>query len=130
MVNAALNPLAATLGCQNGYLANTVSGPSLLTAVCHELYTQFKDELTDIAKSETELIQQVLAVASKTALNRNSMEVDVSFGRQTEIDYIVGYLLRKAPTGSMPVLSFLKNLVEAKAEIVRQQEHINVHGSN
>ena len=93
-VNCAINPLTALHGCANGELAQRPELARKVTALCNEItQVSYAAGFTSTAQS---LPQTVTEVIKKTAANRSSMLQDVSAGRQTEIDYITGYLLRTA----------------------------------
>lgn len=93
-VNCAINPLTALHQCRNGELAGNTGLASQVTALCREI-TQVCTAagFQDIAR---DLDTTVAAVIRGTAGNRSSMLQDVLQGRQTEIDYITGYLLTEA----------------------------------
>ncbi|KAJ3305493.1 hypothetical protein HDV03_001359 [Kappamyces sp. JEL0829] len=97
-VNACLNPLAALLGCANGRLQSP-DVHLVLSDLCREFCAIFPEANADAEQ----LLQTVLTVARNTSQNRNSMEVDVSLGRQTEIDYITGHLVEQAQRVGVPV---------------------------
>ncbi|KAJ2721980.1 2-dehydropantoate 2-reductase (Ketopantoate reductase) (KPA reductase) (KPR), partial [Coemansia sp. Benny D115] len=110
--NATINPVTALADCRNGYLVppspeNTGLGrcvdqahykamDSLRASACAEIaaiyaraHPHLHHELTAQALGE-----YVAHVARTTAMNRSSMLQDVSAGRQTEVDWINGYLVR------------------------------------
>lgn len=62
-------------------------------AIDHSSASEALDLPTRFSIEELEL--KVLDVADKTAINISSMLQDVQAGRETEIDYITGYLLRR-----------------------------------
>ena len=92
-INAAINPLTALYGCNNGALLEPEHEP-LLNRLCLEI-----EQIADAADQllfEQGLIEQVRRVARDTAANRSSMLEDISAGRRTEIDQITGYLCQQA----------------------------------
>lgn len=113
-VNACINPLTALLGCRNGKVRTDVHLQQVVDDICGEialvtaaLGTQCpKDELRDF----------VNRVAEDTAKNESSMFRDVQSGRQTEIEYINGYIVRRAAELNLPVPvnRMLVSLVQAK----------------
>ncbi|MCL1043132.1 2-dehydropantoate 2-reductase [Shewanella marisflavi] len=92
-INIAINPLTAINDCHNGDLADEHYRPSILRLI---------DEVVTVASAEqipldkTELIERVYQVIALTASNYSSMHQDIHHGRQTEIEAITGYLLRRA----------------------------------
>ena len=92
-INIVINPLTAINNCHNGNLANEQYRPSILRLI---------DEVVTVASAEqipldkAELIKRVYQVIALTASNYSSMHQDIHHGRQTEIEAITGYLLRRA----------------------------------
>ncbi|CAA0109631.1 2-dehydropantoate 2-reductase [Halioglobus japonicus] len=93
-VNCIINPLTAVSGCRNGELARSSELSAQVEALC--------SEVADISRAAgfdniaEKLRPAVSAVIAGTADNRSSMLQDIERGRQTEIDYITGYLLKIA----------------------------------
>ncbi len=92
-VNIAINPLTALFNCCNGELA----------APKHEaLIDDLLDEVVTVAESEAifldkqQLKARVFDVIRLTANNYSSMHQDIANGRQTELDAITGYLIKRA----------------------------------
>ena len=90
-VNCVINPLTALNNVNNGDI----------TKICYQAkITKIIAEIVAVAQAEgqylntTELQQQVLNVAEKTAKNCSSMRADVLAKRETEIHYINGYIHR------------------------------------
>lgn len=113
-INCVINPLTALHRCRNGDLAERPELSALLVKVCAEVRE------IGIAAGQTDAVQdlftQVMAVVAATANNRSSMLQDVLAGRETEIDYLTGYLLEqgrqhgiKAP-GNTALLAAVKRL--------------------
>lgn len=90
-INCAINPLTALHQCPNGNLAERPELAELVRKLCAEI------RAIGIAAGQqravAELHAKVLAVVAATASNRSSMLQDVLAGRETEIDYLTGYLL-------------------------------------
>ena len=90
-INAAINPLSALLGVANGELVT-------LGATTRALV----EELVEVARREGQTLEvgathdKVLASMRQTARNHSSMLQDVRAGRQTEIDWINGAVVRLA----------------------------------
>lgn len=91
-VNAVINPLTASLRCQNGGLLQPEYLP-LLRALAAEVDQVFSALATDWPN---DTLQRACEVAGKTASNTSSMLADVLAGRPTEIAFINGWLLRQA----------------------------------
>ncbi|KAJ3293517.1 2-dehydropantoate 2-reductase (Ketopantoate reductase) (KPA reductase) (KPR) [Borealophlyctis nickersoniae] len=124
MINASMNPLTALFSCTNGGIADSILGQSLISQVCSELASIIGDDLSmDTAAMKAETVR----VAQFNRLNRNSMEVDVSKGRDLELDYIVGYLCKLGERKGLhtPVLKFLMDAVRLKLETVRENKIIH-----
>jgi len=93
LINSAINPLTAIFQIKNGGLQKpafeqqivSISREGLLLASAEKIYFQEKELLN--------IIRQVIAA---TAENYSSMNRDLFFQRNTENEYINGYLLKKA----------------------------------
>lgn len=92
-INCAINPLTAIHGCQNGQLDHSNYQP-LIADLVNELQTVMPYEGVDIPNEE--IMGKVYQTIKQTAANFSSMHQDIFYQRQTEIDYITGYLLTKA----------------------------------
>ncbi|KAJ3150110.1 hypothetical protein HDU86_006734 [Geranomyces michiganensis] len=124
VVNTCLNPLAAIFGVPNGVLLHP-RGRDMITKLCFEVAPLIPlvlptNTATCPPPSPEELIADVLKVAQATAANTNSMLADIQHGRATEIDYILGFWLRKARENGRraDVLSFLYDMVKMKESAV------------
>lgn len=91
-VNAVINPLTAAGGLPNGALAEP-SWRGEIDALCAEI--RAVAAACDQALPG-DLAERVLAVARATASNHSSMRLDIEAGRPTEIEFINGFLLRRA----------------------------------
>ena len=91
LVNCAINPLTVIYQCQNGQLLENQSALEHMRLLCEEM-----DALLQINKmligNSFELAQ---SVCKQTAKNFSSMYQDAKHGRQTEIDYITGYMIQQ-----------------------------------
>ncbi|MEP4485705.1 2-dehydropantoate 2-reductase [Marinobacter alexandrii] len=100
VINAAINPISALGGVQNGELT---SDPALSTKVanlCAEL-----SALTGASaypQLAGDLESEVRKVIAGTASNRSSMLQDIEAGRPTEIDFINGYVSAEARRLEIP----------------------------
>jgi 2-dehydropantoate 2-reductase len=105
VINAMMNPLTVIFDCKNGELftrgAIVQTMRQLLAEASHvllslpELRSASSDEDINSLFSTQTLEELVLDVAEKTAANTSSMLQDVRAGRETEIDYINGYIVRR-----------------------------------
>jgi 2-dehydropantoate 2-reductase len=100
VINCAINPLTAIHQCKNGELADTALYPQVVKIV-QEL--ALVCEKARLPWSYVELQAQVDNVIARTAENYSSMYQDRHFNRQTEIDFITGYVLKVANAYSIPV---------------------------
>ncbi|UZE94985.1 2-dehydropantoate 2-reductase [Alkalimarinus alittae] len=89
-VNCAINPFTALLNCKNGELIGQPLFDTHITPLCHELSHAMK--LNNIEASPAELQSIVEDVIKRTANNVSSMLQDVRATKQTEIEYINGYI--------------------------------------
>lgn len=115
VINSAINPLTAIIGCRNGelleiedarWLLDQVAEESALFATAQEIHLPYQDP-----------IQIVHQVAQRSAQNISSMLADLLRGAPTEIDWINGAIARRAarigfPT---PLNIYLWKTVRARA---------------
>lgn len=123
-VNALMNPLTALLNIPNGSLlenSNIARTTRLLLAEI-SLVIQRLPELNGVpgvrARFSPERLETLyLGVADKTAANSSSMREDVRKRKDTEIEYINGYIVRRGEElGIRCVLNYmLMQLVMAKS---------------
>jgi 2-dehydropantoate 2-reductase len=108
--NAVINPLTAVLQVKNGEIADNERYRSIAKNLCLEFASVYP------YKTEEETFQSVLAICNKTADNESSMLKDMKAGRPTEIDAIIGILLKEAERQDLFVPSFylLYNMVKGK----------------
>ncbi|MGF7533309.1 2-dehydropantoate 2-reductase [Bacillus mexicanus] len=90
IINACINPLTALLQVKNGALLTTPAYQAFMKLVFQEACRILRLE------DEAEAWERVQSVCRQTKENRSSMLVDVTEGRQTEADAIIGYLLKEA----------------------------------
>jgi 2-dehydropantoate 2-reductase len=103
-VNSTINPFSVVFNCKNGRVFESETqrealnqvllhetGPILRALLPAGLPTHLRDKF-----QHDKLVELVLQVAKDTADNFSSMLQDVRAGKQTEVDYINGYLVRKA----------------------------------
>ncbi|MDQ0159192.1 ketopantoate reductase family protein [Alkalibacillus salilacus] len=95
VINSVINPLTAIYGVKNG----TILEVDRLRRLAHQLLL----EATEILELDDRVMWgRVESVCRNTSENTSSMLADINRGRQTEIDYMNGYLVRialeKCPT--------------------------------
>ncbi|KAI8911521.1 ketopantoate reductase PanE/ApbA C terminal-domain-containing protein [Gorgonomyces haynaldii] len=107
-VNACINPLTTLLDCRNGGLLGNRLFEPLTLEIGH---------ITGL--DPRQLLEQTLQVCEKTKLNQNSMHKDFYQGSELELDFITGYLLRKAHEQQFhaPILQTVHNLVLHKVSL-------------
>jgi len=92
-INCAINPLTAIHRCKNGELSRPILHQQVID-ICNEVYLLLQKE--HIEWDESELLSTVNQVIQATSENYSSMNRDCYHHRQTEIDFITGYLLQRA----------------------------------
>jgi 2-dehydropantoate 2-reductase len=92
-LNAIINPLTVKYNCQNGALVNDPIITQELKILCDETDAFFNAMQWPL---DFDLTEKVKTVAQLTATNNSSMLQDIRAKRETEIDFINGYLLRQA----------------------------------
>ncbi|MEO3989742.1 2-dehydropantoate 2-reductase [Pseudocitrobacter cyperus] len=90
-VNCVINPLTTLMNCPNGELAHHLAQVEL---ICEEVARTMARE--GIHTSTENLLFYVTQVIERTGENISSMLQDVRALRHTEIDYITGFLLKRA----------------------------------
>lgn len=93
-VNCVINPLTALHRCPNGALLQLPGLPDQLDAVCREITAVAA--ASGVTLDADQLREKVIAVIHATAANRSSMLQDIEAGRVTEIDYVNGFVVRRA----------------------------------
>ncbi|PWC15021.1 2-dehydropantoate 2-reductase [Brenneria roseae subsp. americana] len=89
--NCVINPLTAIYQCTNGGLR---AYPEQIKSLCQEVADVMDREGFHTSRDSLQLyIEQII---QNTAANTSSMLQDIMAQRHTEIDYITGYLLRRA----------------------------------
>lgn len=93
IINAGINPYTAILDCPNGKILDAPLYQSTIDQLCLEL-SQLMDAAVRIRHTPDALRERIEQVARNTAGNTSSMRADVQRGRQTEIDFINGYVAK------------------------------------
>lgn len=126
VVNAMMNPLTVIFNCGNGELFNRAP----ILQVMHKLLREASEVIRSLPQirddaassqrfSQTNLERVVLDVAKKTAKNTSSMLQDRRAGRETEIDYINGYIVARGKEAGIDCTNneILVNMVKEKTVI-------------
>lgn len=92
-INAVINPLTALYNVQNGELAVPYYQQQIIR-LCNEI-TLVMQHL-GLAVESQKLLSRVNQVIAQTSANYSSMNRDVKAKRQTEIDFINGYIVEQA----------------------------------
>ncbi|SFR41226.1 ketopantoate reductase [Marinobacter daqiaonensis] len=95
VINAGINPFTAILDCPNGDILDAPLFTRNIDGLCLELRALMAAEGMT-APSASTLRQRIERVAGATARNTSSMRGDILNRRPTEIDYINGYVVRRA----------------------------------
>jgi len=118
-INCAINPLTAIHQCLNGALEEDRFRPTL-DAVIDELVCVMQAE--EIPVDKNQLTTTIDNVIRATAANKSSMHQDIFYRRQTEIDFITGYLVRKAQQHGIEV--------PANSELYKQIQLLEKYGKH
>lgn len=97
-VNCVINPLTALMDCKNGDLRDHQEE---IAHICEEVAMTMTRE--GFHTSPESLLFYVNQVIDLTAENISSMLQDIRALRHTEIDYITGFLLKRARAHGIPV---------------------------
>jgi 2-dehydropantoate 2-reductase len=92
-VNAVINPLTALYRCRNGELLDGGEREQKMAVLAAEV-----DQLLSVRYPDwpMDTLARSRQIARQTAANTSSMLADVLAGRETELPFINGYLLRQA----------------------------------
>jgi 2-dehydropantoate 2-reductase len=124
--NAVVNPLTALFECRNGELQHTIPASRLMHMLLAEISLVYRSlpEATPIKFrgeyfSPHKLRSEVLELCQNTAENHSSMLQDIQAGRETEIDYINGWIVKRGEElGIKCVVNFtVQQMVKAKSII-------------
>ncbi|MFB5078795.1 2-dehydropantoate 2-reductase [Raoultella sp. C349492] len=97
-VNCVINPLTALRNCKNGDLRDAATE---VETICREVAAVMERE--GIHTSPENLLFYVHQIIESTAENISSMLQDIRAQRHTEIDYITGFLLKRARAHGLAV---------------------------
>jgi 2-dehydropantoate 2-reductase len=112
LINAVINPLTAVLRVTNGELLTSPHTLELMQALLQEGLSVAQANEIETAE---DLWEQVVSVCRNTAANHSSMLQDMLSGRETEIEWINGSIIRMAIRHnlSVPVQQTLYRMVKA-----------------
>ncbi|OTA18376.1 2-dehydropantoate 2-reductase [Xenorhabdus vietnamensis] len=97
-VNCVINPLTVIYDCKNGGLRHHHAQIQIL---CDEIHEVMGHDSIYITRQT--LFDYVMNVIEQTSENYSSMLQDIRAQRHTEIDYITGFLMRRARTHGLPI---------------------------
>ena len=119
-VNCVINPLTVLHDCTNGEL---IAHGEEIHTLCDEIARVMTREGLHV--SSQGLQEYVLDVIHKTAGNTSSMLQDIRAQRHTEIDYINGYVIRRARTQglSVPANCRLYEFIKCKEQ---NYDHVSI----
>ncbi|WP_100373304.1 2-dehydropantoate 2-reductase [Bacillus sp. FJAT-45037] len=111
IVNVCINPLTALLDTENGVLIVNSHYRLLMKQVFSEVIG-----ILERKKDQEYLWSLVCAICNKTSRNQSSMLVDIKQNRQTEIDSMTGYLIKRAEAvgSQVPTVQFLHEAIKGK----------------
>ena len=112
IVNAVINPLTALLQVKNGELINNENYKKTMRLLFEEVYS-----IVPILEKET-LWNHILQICMNTSENYSSMYRDVEKSQQTEVDAILGYIVKKSieQKTKAPLANFLLTCIKGKTE--------------
>jgi 2-dehydropantoate 2-reductase len=119
IVNSMINPLTAILQVKNGQLIENPQYRLLLS----ELY----EEVAEVLKLDKihDYWEHVLSVCHNTALNQSSMLKDILNHRETEVDAILGFLIKMAKLSgrNAPLIQTYFHLIKGKEHEGRKRHN-------
>jgi 2-dehydropantoate 2-reductase len=121
VVNSIVNSLTSVLQVQNGQLLQNANYYQLMKIFMEEVL-----EILSIVEADREMYQDYcFEVIQKTARNKSSMLKDIEAGRPTEIDAILGYILKEAKKKKMnaPITTAVYFMIKGKER--GREEFIN-----
>ena len=129
-INAVVNPLTAIMDCFNGQLLDNFFLTRVIRLLVAEISVVFRSlpELENVPNvnmrfDTARLESLIVRIAQLTGRNRSSMLQDVRNGRQTEIDYINGYIIRRGEELGIHCVTnyMLMQMVKAKDKLNEQE---------
>ena len=129
-VNCIINPLTAINDCKNGALLSNFHFTRVMRLLLAEISLVIKNlpELKNIPNVKmrfdtVRLENLVVSIANSTAGNNSSMLQDLRLGKQTEIDYINGYIVKRGEEmGVHCVMNYmLLHMIKGRRKISQEQ---------
>lgn len=99
-INCVINPLTAVRRLRNGELLSRDTAYRELVELCEETDPVLRR--LGLWSDEVRLLDAAKAICAQTAHNRSSMLQDILAGRETEIEFLTGELLRRAGGDPLP----------------------------
>ena len=130
-INCIINPLTAIMDCTNGELIHNYHITRVMRLLLAEISLVIRSlpELQNIPNVQSRfdpgrLELATIRIAGATSLNLSSMLQDVRAGKETEIDFINGYIIRKGEEmGIRCIMNYmLMHMLEAKQKIVDRND--------
>jgi len=130
-INCIINPLTAILDCKNGALLTNFHFTRVIRLLLAEVSLVIKSlpELKNVPNVNMRfdtfrLERLVFSIADTTGRNHSSMLQDVRAGRQTEIDYINGYIIKRGEEmGIHCVMNYmLMHVLKGKGKASSQEQ--------
>jgi 2-dehydropantoate 2-reductase len=115
VANAAINPLTALAGVRNGEIVARADLRERAARIALEVASVARREGVELPFGDP--VAFVEDVALITASNRSSMLEDIEAGRPTEIEAIVGAVVRRAAALGVPVPENERVLYEVRARL-------------
>ncbi len=120
LVNSVINPLTSIMGIRNGQLLSSPHCLKLMESLhieACEVLQRYGLHISD------ELWEQLLEVCKKTSANSSSMLQDLLAGRETEIEWINGSLIRLAAKQhiKIPAHEAVYNMVKGLEQLKRSK---------
>ncbi len=109
-INCAINPLSVLHDCRNGQLRDHQEALQTLCQALQQLL-----QACGQSSAAQGLLAEVMQVIAATAANFSSMHQDVSQGRRTETDYLLGYACQQARLHGLH-LAVLEDLLQRLQE--------------
>lgn len=112
-VNAAINPVTALIGVENGGLLGLPTARRVMEAVIGETVAVAAAEGVSLTG---DILDEVFQVARATAANRSSMLRDLDLARRTEVASLNGAIARRGEVQGVatPVNRILADLIRAR----------------
>ncbi|CAE6412933.1 unnamed protein product [Rhizoctonia solani] len=147
VTNSVVNPLTALIGCRNGSLVGNQYAYKIGRGVCQEAEKVFRAQMLEdengrpakdsnftdqdlenvnlpLKLTAPSLEAEFVRVARLTSVNFSSMLQDVRSGRETEVNYMNGYLSRMGRKYGIqtPVNDMLRTLIQMKGVMPKGEE--------